>query len=138
MPDAHLLAIEEATGIPVAYWQALRDDPERERVQPQTTRPPDFLEDADGKIMPWPAPNTPIGLAEAARKYDVPHPTLSRWAKRGEIVVLTPRQANGLPMEVDERSVYDAVRWKKLNPNPGQNPLAARRQEAPRKLATAS
>lgn len=124
--DPHLKALKRETGIPAALWQALRDDPERERVEPQTTQPPDFLTDSKGNKMAWPAHGTPIGLAEAARKYDVPHPTLSRWAKRGEITVIKYPAANGLPMEVDERTVYDAVRWKTAKPEKGQNPLAAR------------
>ena len=136
--DQHLLELEQATGIPAIAWQALRDYPERERVEPQAVQPPDFLNDDDGNKMPWPAPGTPIGLAEAARKYGVPHPTLSRWAKRGEIVVLERPAKNGLPMEVDERSVYDAVRWKTLSPVRGQNPLAVRRTNTPKVLARAS
>lgn len=134
MNSAHLLAVSQRTGIPMAYWIALRDDQTRERVVPSPAKPSgiqpaDFLTDETGNILPWPAPNTPIGLSEAARKYGVPHPTLSRWAKRGEIAILRRPEKNGLPMELDERSIYDAVRWKKLNPDQGQNPLAARRHE---------
>lgn len=130
--DPHLLALEQEAGIPAALWQALRDDPERERVE--SAKPPEFLTDSKGERMPWPSPGTRIGLAEAARKYGVPHPTLSRWAKRGEITVLERPERNGFPMQVDERSIYDAVRWKTLNPDKGQNPLAAR----PKVLARAS
>lgn len=32
--------------------------------------------------------NTPISMGEAARKYDVPTPTISRWVKRNYIKVL--------------------------------------------------
>lgn len=29
-----------------------------------------------------------LGIAEAARKYSIPHPTISRWVRRGLIAVL--------------------------------------------------
>lgn len=31
---------------------------------------------------------TPIGISEASRKYGIPHPTISRWIKRGLIHVI--------------------------------------------------
>lgn len=53
--------------------------------------------------------NTPIALREAARRYGIHAPTLSRWADRGIVTVLEEPPLKGKPRILDELSVARAA-----------------------------
>lgn len=52
---------------------------------------------------------TPIVLREAARRYGIHAPTLSRWADRGIVTVLEEPTVRGKPRILDELSVARAA-----------------------------
>lgn len=115
MFDKRLLAIARETGIAADYWAALKADPERERrvTEPAAIKPIPAattpLVDPDGNVIERPRQGTTITVRAAARKYGMKDPTISRWASRGILIVLSRPEAKGLPVELDEQRVYDAV-----------------------------
>lgn len=62
-----------------------------------------------------PVEGTPISVREAARKYDVPPDTISRWVSHPDlrIRVLHDPGRPGVPKLVDEHDLYLVIRaWK--------------------------
>lgn len=69
------------------------------------------------------ASNTPIALREAARRYGIHAPTLSRWADRGIVTVLEEAAEKGKPRLLDELSVARAAATYKKDPGPGRHTM---------------
>ena len=67
--------------------------------------------------------NTPIALREAARRYGIHAPTLSRWADRGIVVVLEEAPTKGKPRILDELSVARAAAFYLKDPGPGRHTM---------------
>lgn len=65
-------------------------------------------------------PGTPITLREAARRYDLQHGTLGRWARRGLVVVLSQSSGRGFACVLDEASVESIARVYHLDPGRGK------------------
>ncbi len=59
----------------------------------------------------------PIGIGEAARKYNISQPTISRWKDKGYIKVL---QQLGQKILLDEADVAYMAAWYKSNPGRGR------------------
>jgi len=59
----------------------------------------------------------PIGIGEAARKYGINQPTLSRWKDKGYIRVI---DQIGQKIMVDEADVAYMAAWYKTNPSRGR------------------
>lgn len=112
-------ALEHVTGIPAAVWQALRDDPDRERrrIEPNMA-------------MPSGANNIPISLRAAARKYDIPPMTLSGYAKNGYVLVIDRPEKKGLPIVLDEGTVASVAVLYHTDAGRGRNPLKTTRKLA--------
>lgn len=69
-----------------------------------------------------PAPEGGISLSAASRKYGVPHPTLSRWTKRGYIPVLLRTRKE---LYVKESALIEIIRIYKKDPGQGKKVLCS-------------
>ncbi len=58
----------------------------------------------------------PIGVNEAAQKYDLSQPNISTWIRAGYIRVLSPARGRGYKMLTDESDVAYAKELSKLHP----------------------
>jgi len=58
----------------------------------------------------------PIGVNEAAQKYDLSQPNISTWIKAGYIRVLLPAQGRGYKKLIDESDVAYAKELTKIRP----------------------
>lgn len=67
-----------------------------------------------------PAPEGGISIRAASRQYEIPHPTLSRWVKKGYIPILL-RTKNEL--YISEDKVVELVSRYKLAPGQGKYTL---------------
>ncbi len=65
-------------------------------------------------------PGTPIILREAARRYDLQHGTLARWARQGLVIVLSPSKGRGYTCVLDESSVKAIAQVYHQNPGRGK------------------
>lgn len=64
-----------------------------------------------------PVPEGGISLSEAHRKYNIPHPTLSRWTKRGYIPVLLRTNRE---LYIDEAELVKVVELYLAAPGQGK------------------
>ena len=71
-----------------------------------------------------PRQGTPITLRVASSIYGVAPSTLSRWAARGLVVVISPSPSRGYPCILDEHSVYDIAELYLSNPGQGKRTVA--------------
>ena len=65
-------------------------------------------------------PGTPITLRAAARRYDLQHGTLGRWARQGLVVVLSPSKGLGYTCVLDEASVESIAMSYHRDPGRGK------------------
>lgn len=79
----------------------------------------------------------PISLGKAAKKYGIPQPTLTRWAKNGRLKVLQRPERKGQPLLVDEASVILARQKANKYAIPATYPQADAPAPAPQQLNTA-
>ena len=118
---------EERTGIPAIVWQLVAESAKM-KAEMTTTTEPEILNDHHE------LEGVPIGVGEAARKYAIPSPTISRWVKEGLIKVIRrpPGGQKGLKVELNEASVALAADLYHQNPGQGKNPLKLLKRNLPR------
>ena len=87
-------------------------------------RESDTVEEAIEKLRSLPArqPNPPapdggISVRDAGRKYGIPHPTISRWIKKGYCPILLKTKSQ---LYVDEAQLIQLVNIYKSSPGQGK------------------
>ncbi len=95
--------LERRTGVPSEIWMALMS-------------PEAMLPTADD----LPMKGTRISLSEAARRYDIPQPTINRWALKKYITTIEEPKGPGSPRIVDEYDVAEIVAKYRMAPGQGK------------------
>ncbi len=83
----------------------------------------DVMEDLKNLPTRQPKPEPPdggISLRSASRKYGIPHPTLSRWVKKGYVPILL-RTRNEL--YVNDALLSQLIKRYRQNPGQGKNTI---------------